>query len=65
MGTEKPHGSVKGIYIVMMTEIAPETAHAQTASVAITAYPRGTKRPKLMKMAVGHDTKTTSKGNVQ
>jgi hypothetical protein len=46
----------------MMIKIAAETAIAQTISVANTAWLCGAKRPKLMKMAVGHVTTTTSKG---
>ena len=54
---------LNGVYISMMIKIAPETARAQTTSVAIIVSLPGAKRPKPMKMTVSHETRTARRGN--
>jgi len=54
---------LKGVYIAMMMNTAPETASAQATRVTNTALVPGAKRPKLMKMNFSHETTTSNKGN--
>jgi hypothetical protein len=53
---------LNGVYIAMMMKTAPETATAQTTRVTNTVLFLGAKSPKLTKMAVSHETTTTSRG---
>jgi len=53
---------VKGEYISKIIKIAPETASAPTSRVTITVGLGGAKRPKLMKIATSHETRTTNRG---